>query len=614
MRWAYGIAGVVASTAVQGLLAGHLSAAEPKAVAKKMNVDAQVVAPGSRVAGKTIAEWGEAWWQWLLATPGVHDPALDQSGEKCHYGQSGPVWFLAGSYDSSKVFRRCMVPVGKYILFPAANGLLKPLPAHDVDCKYAIERVARGIDPVMAPFATLNGRTVPRMLDRRERTGACFDPALTGRKVSAADGYWVMLRPLPVGQHVLKFGNDESGPSRKDVTLALTVAPNVTLTRYENWPNPESSGVREMPNVPGGIAWEGASVIMPTTALFDDVVVLRRLIALITRDTRYTMVRQKPYAAGYGYWLSVAPRDVAAFDARSPEITRDFHSPVRIWTEPPRDGKVRIIAGSLVLHGPGRAHGLEASRDIQRFLWQALDKRIAVSDHDVLAAVNAMWPTWEDLTRHRPPVPERSAEQKAADRKFSQEVDARLARATEATRPAPGRVYLKAEYTGTARISPEGLRIEQCCASAFSVAKATRTYSYGKYYFEAELGMPPSRTAALTWTNLGIVYGNATAYGEEAAKVFEHGEARRFPAGTVVGVAVDLDEQLLYVHINGVWRTGEPGSSAGKLMSRARHYTAFFAVASPDGKDEESDTWTANFGASAFRYPLPAGYAPYDGQ
>jgi hypothetical protein len=446
MRWAYRIVGVLASIAVQGVVAVHLSAAEPKAAAKKMNVDAQVVAPGSRVAGKTIAEWGEAWWQWLLATPGVHDPALDQNGEKCQYGQSGPVWFVAGSYGSGKVFRRCTVPAGKYILLPVANGLVKPVPRNEADCSYGLENVTRAIDSVLAPFATLNGRTIPAMLDRRERTGACFDPAHTGRKVSAADGYWVMLHPLPVGQHVLKFGNDESGPARKDVTLVITVARDVALARYDDWPDPSTSGVREMPSLPGGISWSGAGAIMPITPLFDDVAVMRRLIALIARDARYTLVRMPPYAAGYGIWLRVAPRDVAEFDARSPEIAREFHAPVSIWSEPPRDGKVQFHAGNLVLHGPGRAHGLAASRDIERFLWQALDKKVVVSDHEIRTAVTAVSPNWGDLTRHRPPLPERTAEQKAADRKFSHDLDAQLARATEATRPAPGRVYLKARH------------------------------------------------------------------------------------------------------------------------------------------------------------------------
>src|SRR5437764_681920 len=77
------------------------------------------VAPaGAQLAGKSVAQWSEMWWQWLLAVPNIHDPGLDQTGEKCQYGQSGPVWFLAGSYGGGKVVRRCTIQEGKYVLFP----------------------------------------------------------------------------------------------------------------------------------------------------------------------------------------------------------------------------------------------------------------------------------------------------------------------------------------------------------------------------------------------------------------------------------------------------------------------------------------------------------------
>ena len=62
----------------------------------------------------------------------------------------------------------------------------------------------------------------------RQASPECFDLAAlseSGAKVypAAADGYYVMLRPLAPGRHVLNFGGMLPGDLSQAVTYELTV-------------------------------------------------------------------------------------------------------------------------------------------------------------------------------------------------------------------------------------------------------------------------------------------------------------------------------------------------------------------------------------------------------
>src|SRR5213083_1086403 len=81
------------------------------------NPNPGVLPPHSHSHGLTYAEWGAAWWQWVLSIPFAQNPIFDSTGEDCDVGQSGPVWFLAGTSGSTAV-RSCTIPAGKSIFFP----------------------------------------------------------------------------------------------------------------------------------------------------------------------------------------------------------------------------------------------------------------------------------------------------------------------------------------------------------------------------------------------------------------------------------------------------------------------------------------------------------------
>src|SRR5215210_4141888 len=59
--------------------------------------------------GLTYGEWTARWWQWAYSIPRDVHPAYDDSGKYCAEGQSGPVWFLAGTFEHPAE-RYCTIP------------------------------------------------------------------------------------------------------------------------------------------------------------------------------------------------------------------------------------------------------------------------------------------------------------------------------------------------------------------------------------------------------------------------------------------------------------------------------------------------------------------------
>ena len=170
-----------------------------------------VVPPNGRVAGVSQSEWSKIWWQWAGAFDRDESPVADMTGEKCHLKQSGPVWFLAGTYSPKRTIRTCRVPKGKYLFFPLINYVVMPPVTRKVTCE-SVTAVAKSMtDNVGALILEVDGVRVDNLLAHRQATVKCFDMgAMTNEEYrifpSAANGYYIMLRPLSHGKHVLNFG------------------------------------------------------------------------------------------------------------------------------------------------------------------------------------------------------------------------------------------------------------------------------------------------------------------------------------------------------------------------------------------------------------------------
>lgn len=169
-----------------------------------------IVPPYQSVAGQTQSEWSKIWWQWAASFDRSQSPISDQKGEFCGAKQSGPVWFLAGTYGTHRTIRHCKVPKGKHIFFPLINYVVTRPLDREVSCNSVIQKAARLTNDVSALVLEVDGSRIEGLESYRQPT-ECFNIAeLSTPKQfvfpAAANGYYIMLKPLEPGTHVINFG------------------------------------------------------------------------------------------------------------------------------------------------------------------------------------------------------------------------------------------------------------------------------------------------------------------------------------------------------------------------------------------------------------------------
>lgn len=198
-----------------------------------------VLPPHATVAGKTLGEYGAEWWQWSLSVPLEDSPVKDLTGEKCASGQAGDIWFLAGTYESRPITRRCAVPQGRHIFFPVINMVYWRPPQRPVSCEAVKTAAAINNDHLESIEAKIDGVDIPSMRDHREESPICFDVFARVSRAekappgypAATDGYWIMLKPLPAGRHTISFRARYNRPGQPYGALTQDVTYTLDITR-----------------------------------------------------------------------------------------------------------------------------------------------------------------------------------------------------------------------------------------------------------------------------------------------------------------------------------------------------------------------------------------------
>jgi hypothetical protein len=200
------------------LAAALLLAAAKPALAQT----APLIPPTQAIAGQSQEEWSKRWWRWALSFDEDSSPVGDPDGSLCAEGQSGPVWFLAGTYGTARTIRKCHVPAGKTLFFPLVNVVALEPEDEEEGC-VSLKRRAAALAP--APDALLlevNGKRFNALTAHRQATRRCFHVADDDDTLAAGNGFYVALGPLKKGRYVLNFGG-----ILPDLSQAVTYTLNV---------------------------------------------------------------------------------------------------------------------------------------------------------------------------------------------------------------------------------------------------------------------------------------------------------------------------------------------------------------------------------------------------
>jgi hypothetical protein len=201
-----------------------------------------VYPPDAEPFRRTYAEWSALWWKWVVAIPHGVNPLSDPDGTQCAIGQQGPVWFLAGT-GGGPATRSCTIPAGKAILFPIINFLndypcpkdlnFEPAPGQTLEA-FLQEGAKDFVDQADVLRVTVDGNRIRGVRQHRAVSklfsftaaadNAVSDACLTGSpQLGTSDGYWIMLQPLPPGQHTLSFKGTTTGGFSTEVTYTLSI-------------------------------------------------------------------------------------------------------------------------------------------------------------------------------------------------------------------------------------------------------------------------------------------------------------------------------------------------------------------------------------------------------
>jgi hypothetical protein len=214
-----------------------------------------VLPVNSNPYGKSYGEWSARHWEWLFSMPVDAHPLFETAD--CSEGQSGQVWFLGGTFASIEIEpgvilgeaeRDCDMPVGKALFFPLVDVECSTLEGNgetEEELRDCAEEIADFIDPDSL-FLEIDGQPVGNLANFRVQSPLFVFGPLPDNNVfqffglvapegtmspAVSDGVFVMLPPLPPGEHTLHYGGaiDLSGIGGpifiQDITYHITVSP-----------------------------------------------------------------------------------------------------------------------------------------------------------------------------------------------------------------------------------------------------------------------------------------------------------------------------------------------------------------------------------------------------
>jgi hypothetical protein len=232
-------------------LSGLAAVADPTAVPG--NNALGIVPPPAHFAGHSYAEWGAKFWQWSYSMPVDAHPLFGTADISA--GQSGPVWFIGGTFAATEPYpgeivgtadRSGTIPSGKALFFPILNAEASTLEGNGTTAEEltAAAQFFNSFVDIDSLFCEVDGVAATRLGSYTALSpAAIYGPlpensvlASQGYPVAAgdtsafvADGYYVMLRPLPVGVHTIHFGGTADYTDAFGFTFSLDITYTITV-------------------------------------------------------------------------------------------------------------------------------------------------------------------------------------------------------------------------------------------------------------------------------------------------------------------------------------------------------------------------------------------------
>jgi hypothetical protein len=232
--------------------------------------------PHSNPYGQSYSEWSANWWQWSYSLPVDSHPLFDTAD--CSEGQSGPVWYLGGTFTAQpdpndptviigEAVRECTVPTSRALFFPIVNA-----ECNTIENEGATEGDLRGCanflgDHIQNLQVTVDGEELRHLgLYRAESPFYSFGPLPDNNVLgvapgttanSVADGFFVMLAPLSKGEHEVHFSGaaiftvEDDG---FDFAFILDIAYHLTVERRGRSSVSLASEQEPKPNNDNGIS------------------------------------------------------------------------------------------------------------------------------------------------------------------------------------------------------------------------------------------------------------------------------------------------------------------------------------------------------------------------
>ncbi len=222
------------------------------AQADSSNLNPGILPPDSKPYGLTYGEWSAKWWQWALSIPTPDNSLVDDDGHNAANGQSGPVWFLAGKIcvitcPVATADRSVDVPAGKALFFPILNAEADNLADPPTTYSEAELRAfaKANMDSGENMVAEVDGVPVKGLessLTTQYRvTSPVFTYHIPENNIyslfglnfpeqdvpgAVADGVFLMLAPLPKGQHTIHFAGNFGTAFALNIHYTINVVPD----------------------------------------------------------------------------------------------------------------------------------------------------------------------------------------------------------------------------------------------------------------------------------------------------------------------------------------------------------------------------------------------------